>query len=291
MRTSLRLAMATGWLTGFLWAEAKAQELDPRLYPRFELDASGTLLVLSETIRIDPEDESKENREINVEDVLGVSTTSLQPRASFRWRPGRRHELELGFQRAVRSAEKVLVDTVEFRDTTFAAGLRVNSQLRTSQAFLNYRFAFRVRPESQIGATLGLGALLLRQELDAVSGATAGGPDTTIVPYSQTRSFNAPTGSVGVYGRFKLGEQWYLDSDVRAIYVKIDNLKAGVLELGAAARRFFSEKFAAELGYNLGFYTVELERTSDGSHFLNIDATGKIKYTVNGFRGGIVYQF
>jgi hypothetical protein len=102
---------------------------------------------------------------------------------------------------------------------------------------------------------------------------------------------NAPTGSAGVYGRFKLGEQWYLDSDVRAIYVKVDNFKAGVIELGAAARRFFSERFAAELGYGLGFYTVELERTSDGSGFLSIDLKGKIKYTVNGFRGGVVYQF
>jgi hypothetical protein len=289
MRRSLRLAAAMGWLTGVLSAEARAQELDPRLYPKFEVGASGTLLVLSETIRIDPD--TGEGTEINVEDVLGVSQTSLEPRASFRWRPGRRHELELGFQRAVRSAERVLTDTIQFADTTFAAGLRVNSQLRTSQAFLTYRFAFRVRPESQIGAALGLGALLLRQELDAVAGATAGGPDTTIVPFSQTRSFNAPTGSLGVYGRFKLGEQWYLDSDVRAIYVKIDNLKAGVIELGAAARRFFSEKFAAELGYGLGFYTVELERTSDDGGFLSIDVTGKIKYTVNGFRGGIVYQF
>ena len=289
MRRSLRLAAAMGWLTGVLSAEARAQELDPRLYPKFEVGASGTLLVLSETIRIDPD--TGEGTEINVEDVLGVSQTSLEPRVSFRWRPGRRHELELGFQRAVRSAERVLTDTIQFADTTFAAGLRVNSQLRTSQAFLTYRFAFRVRPESQIGAALGLGALLLRQELDAVAGATAGGPDTTIVPFSQTRSFNAPTGSLGVYGRFKLGEQWYLDSDVRAIYVKIDNLKAGVIELGAAARRFFSEKFAAELGYGLGFYTVELERTSDDGGFLSIDVTGKIKYTVNGFRGGIVYQF
>ncbi len=56
-------------------------------------------------------------------------------------------------------------------------------------------------------------------------------------------------------------------------------------ELGLAGRRFFSEKFAAELGYNLGFYTVTLEKASDESAFLNIDVAGKIKYTVNGFRG------
>jgi hypothetical protein len=292
MRMSLRLAMATGCLTGVLSAEAKAQELDPRLYPKFEFDASATLLLLSENIRVDPLNQPGEGTEINAEDVLGVSETSLQPRAALRWRPGKRHELEVGFLRVVRSAEKVLVDTLTFSDTTFAAGLRINSNLRTSQAFLTYRYAFRVRPESQIGAGVGLGAIFLKNELDAVGGATTGGPDTTIAEYSRTSSFTAPTLSVGLYGRFKLGEKWYLDSDARGVYFAIENFKAGVAELGLAARRFFSNTFGAELGYTLGFYTVELEKSNTtGERFLDIDVAGKIKYTVNGFRGGAVFIF
>jgi hypothetical protein len=180
------------------------------LYPRFEFDASGTLLVPGQTIRIDPQNQPGEGTAINAEDVLGVSTTSFQSRAALRWGPGRRHELELGFLRAVRSARKVLVDTLTFSDTAFAAGLRINSNLRTSQAFLTYRFAFRVRPESQIGA-----------------------------------------------GRPPL------------------------LQRG----------FRCGLGYTLGFYTVELEKGTTGERFLDIDVAGKIKYTVNGFRGGAVFQF
>jgi hypothetical protein len=309
MRGSFHLLMITVWLTGVLSEagaqeagaqeagaqeagaqEAGAQELDPRLYPRFELDVSGTLLLLGEDIRIDPQNRPELGTTIDAEDVLGVSKTSLQPRATLRWRPGRRHELELGFLRVVRSAEKVLADTIAFADTSFAAGLRLNSNLRTSQAFLAYRYAFRIRPTSQIGAGIALGAIFFRQQLDAVAGVTGGGADTTIVPYSQTRTLTAPTGSLGVYGRFKLGERWYLDSDVRAIYVKIDNFKAVVAEVGVAGRRFFSDKFAAELGYSLGLYTVTVERTA-GQGFLGIDLAGKIKYSVNGFRGGLVILF
>jgi hypothetical protein len=291
MRGFLLVMMATGCVTQVLSGQTSTESLNPHLYPKFEVDASGTLLVLSETVRIDPLNKPGEGSEVNAEDVFGVSPTSLQPRAALRWRPGRRHELELGFLRAVRSAERVLTRDVEYADTTFTAGLRVNSQLRTSQAFLNYRFAFRARENSQIGAAVGLGALLYRQEIDAVGGVTAGGADTTVTPYSQTRSFNAPTGSLGLYGRFKLGDKWYLDSDARGIYVKVDNFKANVVELGAAVRRFFGEKFAAELGYGLGFYKVTLDRPANGTGFLNIDVYGEIKYTVNGFRGGIVYQF
>jgi len=41
----------------------------------------------------------------------------------------------------------------------------------------------------------------------------------------------------------------------------------------------------------LGFYTVTLEKGGADNAFLNIDVAGKIKYTVNGFRGGIVWIF
>ncbi|MFL5449681.1 MAG: hypothetical protein ACJ8A6_07485 [Gemmatimonadales bacterium] len=82
-----------------------------------------------------------------------------------------------------------------------------------------------------------------------------------------------------------------MESDARGVYFKVENFKAGVAELGLAGRRFFSDKFAAERGYNLGFYTVILEKGSADYAFLNIDVAGKIKYTVNGFRGGIVWIF
>jgi hypothetical protein len=168
----------------------------------------------------------------------------------------------------------------------------MNSDLRTSQVFVAYRYAFRVRPESQIGAGVGLGLVLFRFQLDAVSGTTSGGADTTITRYNSTSSFNGPTASLGLYGRFKLRDRWYLNTDLRGVYLKIQNFKVGVVELGAAGRYFLSHSVAAELGYNLGFYKVTLERpSSGGSGFAGIDLIGEVKYSVNGFRGGVVILF
>jgi len=289
MRHLRSLALAVG-LAAICAPSVRAQQLENHLYPKFELGVGGTLLRLSETIRIDPES-GGEGTEINVEDVLGVSRSTLQPRVAFRWRPWRRHEFEVGFQRAVRSSEKVLTDTIAFRDTSFAAGLRLNSSIRTSQLFLNWRFAFTAKENTQIGFALGLGALFLRSELNALAGATAGGADTAIAQYGDSSSFTAPVGSVGAYGRFRLGNRWYLEPDLRFVYVKISNLKAGVIEGGLATRYFFSNTIGAELGYGLGWYKVTLERTADNSGIFGIGATGKIKYTVNGLRGGLVFQF
>jgi len=256
------------------------------LYDRFQVSASGTLLLLGTTIRVDPD--SGEGTEIKPSDDLGVGSTTVQPRLALRWRPGRRHELEGGYQWAKRSGETVLQDTIVFRDTSYAAGLRVNSSSGTSQAFLTYRYAFTAKEKTQIGAALGLGLIFLRQEITAVAGATTGGPDTAIVHFSQKGDINGPTGSIGGYGRFQLGDKWYLESDLRAIYIKVDNIKAGVIEAGLAGRYFLSNKVGLELGYGLGFYQVNVEGTHN---FAGDNRTGKIKYTVNGWRFGGVYAF
>jgi hypothetical protein len=256
------------------------------LYDRFQVTASGTLLLLGTTIRIDPD--TGEGTEIDLENNLAIGSTTLQPRLALRWRPGRRHELEGGYQWANRSAETVLSDTIVFRDTTYAAGLRVNSASGTSQMFLAYRYAFMAKEKTQIGAALGIGLIFLRNEITARAGATAGGPDTAIAQFSRKGNINGPNASLGGYGRFQLGDRWYLESDLRAIYIKIDNIKAGVVEAGLAGRYFLSNKVGLELGYGIGYYAVTIEGTNN---FAGIDRTGKISYTVNGWRVGGVYAF
>jgi hypothetical protein len=256
------------------------------LYDRFQASASGTLLLLGATIRVDPD--SGEGTEISVKDNLGIGSTTLQPRLAFRWRPGRKHELEAGYQWAKRSGETVLQDTIVFRDTTYAAGLRINTSSGTSQAFLTYRYALKATEKTQLGAALGIGIIFLRNDITAIAGATTGGPDTTIAQFSRSGGFDGPEASLGGYGRWQLSDKWYLESDLRAIYIKIDNIKAGVIEAGLAGRYFAWEKVGLEVGYNLGFYQVNIEGTNN---FAGINRTGKLKYTVNGWRIGGVYAF
>jgi hypothetical protein len=265
----------------------QAQEV-PRshLYDKFQASASGTLLLLGTTIRIDPD--NGEGTEINLEDNLDIGSTTLQPRLALRWRPGRRHELEGGYQWAKRSGETVLQDTIVFRDTAYAAGLRVNTEAGTSQMFLAYRYAIMAKEKTQIGAAVGIGLIFLRSEIAAVAGATAGGPDTAIAQFSRKGNVNGPNASIGGYGRFQLSDKWYVEGDLRGIYIKIDNIKARVVELGGAGRYFLSDKVGLELGYNLGFYGVEIDGTEN---FAGIERTGKISYTVNGWRVGGVYAF
>ena len=93
------------------------------LYDKFQISGGGTFLIYSTTLRIDPEG-GGEGTEIDAEEVLGLEKTNFQPRVAGRFRMGRRHELELGYQWADRSAEKILTQTIEIGDSTFDAGLQ-----------------------------------------------------------------------------------------------------------------------------------------------------------------------
>jgi hypothetical protein len=283
MRYPRLLALATA-VGVVLVPRAAAQGSPNFLYPRFEAGLSGTLLVLGTKIRIDTKGNPQLGTEVDAEDVLGISRTSFEPRVGVRWRPWRRHEIEAAFLRAVRSGEKTLQRTIVVGDNSFVLGTRINTALRTSQAFLTYRYAFTARDRTQIGAALGIGVLYFRMQLDRLAGITG---DT--VSSSQTSETHGPSGSVGLYGRFQLGDRWYFESDLRGIYTEIENYEITIVEAGAAGRYFFSRVVGAELGYDLGYYSEVEQRT--GKHFLGLDFTGKVTYLVQGFRGGLVIQF
>lgn len=280
-----RVALAAA-LFAAPYATLAAQELDHHLYPTLEVDASGSLLLFSTVVRADPTAHPGLGTEISFESDLGSARDNFEPRGALRWRPGRRHEIEVGYLRAIRSSDRVLDRTLNFRDTSFAVGATVSSELRTSQAFLNYRYAFRVRDNSQIGATLGIGVLFLKSSLNATV-AAGGGPTTGD---SATSKLNGPVASLGLYGRFRVGETWYLETDGRGFHISISNFTGTIVEGGLAARKFLSNSFGLEFGWSIGFYKVTFDRPATGSGFLGSGFSGAVKYTVNAFRAGVVFQ-
>ena len=272
-------ATAVGLVT--IPVQAQNRPSPNHLYDRLQFTVSGTTVWLGSTIRVDAADGTP-GTEIDRGDV-GAAKQSWEPRLALRWRLGKRHELDAGYLFARNSGSRVLTDTIHFADTTFAAGLRVNSAFKSDQAFLTYRFAFHAGEGSQIGAALGLGALFLNIDLDAVAGATTGGADTAIAKYSASKGVTAPTASIGLYGRWRVGDQWYIDSDARALYFKVDRISATVYEAGAAARYFVSRHFGFEAGYGLTAFKVTLDPRAGGGGL-----AGQLKYSLQNGRLAVV---
>ena len=192
----------------FVACPLAAQDTSPRarLYDRLQVSGSLTTIILNTNIRVDPANGT--GTDIDAEDDLGLDRSKFEPRFAVRWRPGRRHEIEVGYQFARRSSTRVLDRDITFGDSTYQLGATVNSNLNTDEASLIYRFAFHTRPRREIGFSLGLGALFLDAGLDAVG---SGGS----VQFSQSQKLTGPIGSAGLYGRFLSGERWYWGAEAR----------------------------------------------------------------------------
>jgi hypothetical protein len=249
-----------------------------RLYDKWQIDLSGSVLVMGTDIRVDGA--NGEGTDIDGEEVLGLSREKIQPRASVRWRPGRRHEIELGYQFANRTGEKTLERDIVLADSTYTAGVNLKSKFRTDQVFLAYRFAIRTRDRTQLGLGVGVGVFPFKLEADRL--ASAGGSEVTS---SNERSLTGPFGSLGIYGRFLLGDRWYLESDLRGIAIKIDRFKASVVEANLAGRYFLSDKLAMELGYGISAITLTVDPPEDREGFF-----GKLDYPVQHVRLGVVWS-
>src|SRR5262245_33180700 len=249
------------------------------LYDKFQLNLSVTGVILNSDIRIDGADGT--GTDIDVEDDLGMEKTKIQPRVALRWRPGRRHELEGGYQWARRDANKTLERDIEFGDSLYNVGADIHSKFNTDLAFLTYRFAFMAKERTQIGAALGLGVLFLDVGVEAL------GTGSSARSFNVEKKVKGPLGSLGLYGRFLAGDSWQFEADARALKISIDRFHPRVLEVGGAARYYFSQKFATELGYAASGIKVVVDPKTfeNGSQGI---VSGEIKYSLQSVRLGVV---
>jgi len=258
---------------------AAAQEQRAFLYNKFEFSPSLTSVILNSDIRIDSENGSI-GTDVDAEDDLGLDEMKWEPRFAIRWRPGRHHEVEGGYQFARRNSETQLQRTITIRDTTFDAGLNIRTHLNTDLAFLNYRYAIIAKDKTQAGVGIGTGALLFDTAIDAL--AFAGAKDAT---YSSSAKLTVPVGAFGIYGRFLIGTDWSTEVDARIVKLQIDRFDVQFSQLNAAGRYFPSPKWGFELGAGIDAAKVTIDPKEGG----RAQVAGRIKYSLTNIRFGVIY--
>jgi hypothetical protein len=264
---------------------AQAQSEANHLYDKFEFMAAGSDVVISPTIRIDGETQT--GTDIEFGKTLGIPRSGFEPLLAIRWKPGRRHELEAGYLFINRKGEKVLDDSVRVADTVFSAGLNINTKFSADYAFLSYRFAIMAKHNTQLGLNLALGYIAFKTDINAL--ASAGGNDTLITEsYGVSKSFPGPVATLGLYGRFRFSEKWYLEADGAYLTASASNIKVTEYVIGAAARYFVSRKVGFEAGY--GITSVDLHVNNSGSGGIIDPGTiqGTIGYNFQNFRLGVI---
>jgi hypothetical protein len=263
----------------------RAEDLGNHLYDRYQFGVSGSVLWFGDNVRVDSEDGST-GTDLSIAEDLGFTTNKFQPRMSFRWRPGHRHELEAAYQFARRSADKTLERTISVGDTSFAAGLQIHSVFNTDNAVLTYRYSIMAHERTQLGAALGLGAFFLKVGVDGLVSASSEDQSAS-ADYAASESFVAPTLALGLYGRFRSGDRWYIAPDIRYLQFTIDRYTPRILEGGLIGQYYLSKKVGLEAGYGLRSLRLDIGPRPEGS-IINMSFTGSIRYSENQFRLGVL---
>jgi hypothetical protein len=263
----------------------QAQSEANHLYDKFQFMVAGSDVVISPTIQINGTNQA--GTEVEFGKTLGLARSGFEPMFAIRWKPGRRHELEAGYLFLNRTGEKVLQDSVVVADTVFGAGLNLNTKFSADYAFLSYKFAIMAKKNTQLGLNLALGYIAFKTDINAL--ASASGNDTLITAsYGVSKSFPGPVGTLGVFGRFRFSEKWYLETEGAYLQASASNIKLTEFVIGAAGRYYLSRKFGFEAGY--GITSVDLHVSNTGSRGIIDPGTiqGKIGYNFQNFRLGVI---
>ena len=263
-----------------------AQEKN-HLYDKFQASASAATVFLGTTMRIDPE--SGEGSEVSLEDDLGLSKAGVRPRLGFRWRPWRKQEFEAFYILISRQGDRTLARDITIDSITYSAGAGLSSDIRSNQLGVNWRWALHASEKSQIGTSLGLGATFFKFDLTGSAGVTSSG-ETFSDSLRYQKSLPGPLFALGGYGRWRLQERWYVEADLRGLYVPIENIKIGIVDGGGAVRYFPLDWLGTELGYSLTWQKVTIDRKDNPALDLNVKS-GSIKYTSQNLRLGVVATF
>jgi hypothetical protein len=196
----------------------------------------------------------------------------------------RKHSLEFGYLFARRGGERSISRDLEYQGETYTAGLLVKSKFDSDLATLTWRWAFHSSDQSKIGATLGLGGILFRTGLDGYLSV-----DDQTAEVSAAKDLTAPVGGIGAFGQWRLGEQWYLEADLRGIYVPISRFEAFVIDMSSVIRWFPWSRLGFDLG--LGFNHVRVDVNQDPEAVLTEDFSGQIKYRLTHPKFGVVFTF
>ena len=97
----------------------------------------------------------------------------------------------------------------------------------------------------------------------------------------------APTASIGVYGRFRLSEPLYLETDLRGIYIAIDRFEARLLEPAVGLRWFAWRQFGVEAVWSGQFIRVDIDPAGDGG--VGGGLGGRLEYFNQTVRLGAVF--
>jgi len=214
---------------------------------------------------------------INVEDALGLETTSTVLRSEVHYNFGkrRRHTAGLEYFGLFRNALKVLESDIEIGDQIFPVGTEVDSRFNLQIYKAKYSYAYFQDKRVKLDASFGLFVMPITFSASALN-------------LKETATdFVAPLPVLGIGSTFAITPKLYLEQNVDFLYLKISNFKGLITDVN------FRVEYNAwkHVGFGTGLNTFRLNIDAYGKDYKYFDFKGSLKTSYAGLLFYAKYYF
>ncbi len=168
-------------------------------WEKFSLILGGFRTTLDSNVRVGS-DRLGAGVEIDVEDALGMETTTSEFRVDTLYRAGksRRHKLELSWMGIYRKSTKTLDEQIEIGDKVYPINTRVDSHLDIDIIKTGYSYSLLFDDRFDLGIGLGIFIMPITVGVEANKEG------------KEEVSFTAPLPTINIYGSFALTDKLFL---------------------------------------------------------------------------------
>jgi len=262
----LRYVLAGASLV-LLTSVAHAQTDNGNVWPKFEIAIGGFVTQDNTELQINSETLGA-GVNVNLEDALGIDSSSNTFRvdALYRFGERRRHEIEFHYFDNKRNGSKVTDKDYQIGDNFYPAGTGVNTDTQLTFYNLDYVYNFLMDDRVRLGGSIGLHTTRIKFAIAENGGGNAESEDVT-----------APLPMIGLRLDVVLAKHWRMKTAVNVFYIEYDNY------MGRLSDSFIGIEYAPwkHVGLGAGVNAINYEIEADGdSDFTSFN--GSFKYQLSG---------
>ena len=204
------------------------------------------------TARVDSD--SGQGTDLNLEDDLGLQSSTTIARLDGHWWLSRRNRLDFSVFNFSRDGTRTIDETINFGDRTFAINTVVNSTQDLDIAKAAYTFAPVIKDRGYVGLTAGL---YVAQTKLTLSQATLG--------TAESEGLTAPLPVIGIRGQYALTDRIKLRGSLEVFGIDTGDVSGRLSDFNIATDYGFGKRFAVGLAYNE--VAMDIDASEGGSGF------------------------
>jgi hypothetical protein len=221
---------------------------------------------------------------LNLEDTLGLESTTKQWRVMGHYRAWRRHHFHFCFYDLSRSTDKYLEGSItnpgnEDGPPLVAADALVESHLDLRVYKIGYSFSFWNDDRVDLGVGLGFHIMDIAAGINVLGEGSAGGVGGPIDYKLLAEDTTLPLPVLMLRGNVAITKRVFLKGSLDAFYISLSGFEGLLLDANLALEGHICRFFGLGLGYN--FMKIEIEGDG-GDDFLGGGWNGKLNLDVSG---------